>query len=279
MAKLGSGVKGLKVGDRVFAHHHAPCHKCELCARWEFTLCAEFPKHNIRPGGFAEYFAVPCWNVVRGAVLKLPSKMSFEEASFIEPLGCCIRGLERVGTRGAKSAAIYGAGPVGLIHLLLLKSFGYRKLVVSDLSSYRLDFAKRLGATAVYDPREVGARERAFEAFGTGGPELAVVATGSPAAFNTALQDVTTGGRVLLFGAPPRGAKVELDLVQCFLKGVSVVSSYSTSEVETSKALRMLADRKISLSRLVTHTFSLDEAPKAFQVAQEQKCIKALVCD
>ncbi|MDV3277524.1 MAG: alcohol dehydrogenase catalytic domain-containing protein [Nitrososphaerales archaeon] len=279
VAKLGDGVRGLRKGDRVFAHHHAPCHKCSVCARGEYTLCAEFPKHNIRPGGFAEYFVVPRWNVERGAVLKLPGNLSFEEASFIEPLGCCLRGLEGVGAAGVKSAVIYGAGPVGLTHLLLLHSFGCRKLVMSDLSAYRLSFAKRLGASRVYDPREEGARGRAFELFGSEGPELALVATGSPAAFKSALQDVSKGGKVLLFGAPPKGATVEMNLAQYFLKGMTVVSSYSTTELETRRALRLLADRKIHLSKLVTQKFSLEEAPEAFRVAREQKCIKAVVCD
>jgi len=278
VSKLGNGVKGLAVGDRVFAHHHSPCYRCELCARGEFTLCAEFPKHNIRPGGFAEFFAVPEWNVERGAVLKLPNSLSFEEASFIEPLGCCLRGLERANARSARSAVIYGAGPVGLTHLLLLRSFGCRTVVVSDLSSYRTGFARRLGAAGVYDPTDPEERTHAFGRLEGQGPDLAVVATGDPSAFDSAMNDVSKGGTVLLFGAPPSGSHMELDLAKYFLRGVKVVTSYSTSEDETREALRLLSRRILILSKLVTHRFSIDRAPEAFKVAQNKGCMKALVC-
>lgn len=279
VAKVGAGVRGLRQGDRVFAHHHAPCYRCRLCARGEYTLCAEFPKHNIQPGGFSEYFAVPRWNVERGAVLRLPPSLGFEEASFIEPLGCCIRGLRKVGAKGVDSAVVYGAGPVGLTHLLLLRRMGCRKVVISDLSAYRLGFAEELGAARTYDPNDERAREQAFGVFGGDGPELAVVATGSPKAFSAALRDISRGGKVLLFGAPPRGSAVEFPLASYFLGGVTILPSYSTSEVETQEALGMLSRKKVSLSRLATHRFSLEDAPSAFAVAQKQECIKALVCD
>ena len=275
VAGVGRGVKGIHAGERVYTHHHAPCYECELCRRGEYTMCAEFPRHNINPGGFSEYYVVPAWNVSKGAVLLLPDSVGFEEGSFIEPLGCCIRGLSKVNVTNFRSAIIYGAGPVGLIHLMLLQHYGYTDVAVGDLSEYRLSFASKLGAKT-FRP-EGGAKNPADSALDGVAPELAVVATGSSTAFLDAMKTVSPGGHVLLFGAPPKSSTVSLDLSQYFLRGITVQSSYSTSEKETALAVRMLEMGAISLSKLITHRFRLEEAPEAFRVAGEQKCIKAIV--
>ncbi len=279
VAKFGGRVRGLKEGDRVFAHHHAPCYACATCARAEYTMCEEFPKHNLVPGGFSEFYAVPRWNVEKGAVLRLPDSLADEEGTFIEPLGCCLRGLSKVGAEECRSALIYGAGPVGLLHLLLLRNLGFESVCVADLSRYRLSFASNLGATAVFDPTNPKERERALGSFGGLGPELAVVATGSPSALAESIQSVAPGGRVLMFGAPVRGSTIQINLPEYFRRGVSLISSYSTSEKETALALEMLAEGRVKVSGLISHRFNLARAPEAFRVAQEQKCVKALVCN
>lgn len=277
VAELGSAVRGLKVGDRIFAHHHAPCHACELCMRGEYTLCEEFPKHNLGPGGFSEYYIVPRWNVEKGAVLRLPENVSDEEGTFIEPLGCCLRGLSKAGVEGYRSGLIYGAGPVGMMHLLLLQRLGYDRVAVADPSGYRLAFADKLGASSVFDPTDEHGRERSLGSFGELGPEIAIVATGSANALADAIRSIAPGGRVLMFGAPPKDSVLRLNLADYFLKGITVLSSYSTSDKETSLAVGILQEGGLKVSHLVTHRFSLDEAPDAFKVAQEQKCMKALV--
>ncbi len=276
VSELGAEVDGFRVGDRVFTHHHVPCYECELCRRGEYTLCAEFPRHNIIPGGFSEYYIVPAWNVARGAILPLPEAMTYAEGSFIEPIGCCIRGLSRINVENHNSAVIYGAGPVGLTHLMLLQHYGYRRLAIADPSEYRLSFASKLGAPT-FDPRDEEGRRSAFEIFGRDPPEIAVLATGSPSAFSDAIRTVSPGGTVLLFGAPPRGSNVSLDLSQYFLKGVTIRPSYSTSENETTLAAKMLESGAISATKLITHRFDLKDAPAAFEIAGEQRCVKAIV--
>jgi len=276
VSSLGEGVTGLRAGDRVFTHHHAPCYECEACRRAEYTVCAEFPKHNIRPGGFADYYVVPEWNVSRGAVFRLPDALSYEQGSFIEPLGCCIRGLSKIEFEGHTSAIIYGAGPVGLLHLMLLQHHGYRDIAVADPSGYRLSFAEKLGAET-FDPRDSRERKSALEVFDGMGPEVGILATGNPVAFQDALSTVSSGGKILLFGSPPRDSVVSLDLPSYFLRGVSVIPSYSTSEKETNLASKLLSSGEMDVSRLVTHRFKLNEASTAFRIADEQRCIKAII--
>jgi len=105
------------------------------------------------------------------------------------------------------------------------------------------------------------------------------VATGSPSAFRDAMSAVAKGGRVLLFGAPSRGATAELDLERLFVRGVSVVTSYATTEKETNEATEMLGRSSISVSDLVTHRFPLAKAVEAFQTAEREECVKAVVVD
>ena len=274
--QLGSGVRGVSVGERVFAHHHVGCGECGLCRAGKSTLCAEYPRHNLVPCGLAEFFVVPKYNVDRGAVLRLPDSLGYEEASFIEPLACCILGLEQAGARTALSAMVYGAGPVGLTHLKLLRSYGVKTVGISDVSEYRVALAKRMGADVTFNPTVEGDRERALASFEEG-PELVVLATGSSAALEDGLKMVARGGTVLLFGAPRKDATARLEMARFFLNGTRLVTSYAASERETSAALALLAEHRIEVADMITHRFPLERTADAFAVASQQQCMKALV--
>ncbi|MDA4136783.1 MAG: alcohol dehydrogenase catalytic domain-containing protein [Thaumarchaeota archaeon] len=276
VAELGPGVTGLTVGDRVYAHHHVPCGVCGLCRVGEQTLCPEYSKHNLVPCGLAEHFIVPKYNVDRGAVLKLPDSLGFEEASFIEPLACCLRGLERADASKAGSVLIYGAGPVGLLHLKLLRTYGKKAVIMADLSEYRLSMAVKMGADATFNVSDPEQRARVLATI-PGGPELVILATGSGAAFEDAMKVVARGGTVLLFGAPKKDAKATVDIAHLFLNGTKLVTSYSATEVETAGALKLLAEGTVVVADMVTHRFPLSRTDEAFAVADQQQCMKALI--
>jgi L-iditol 2-dehydrogenase len=276
--RLGAGVEEIEVGDRVFTHHHVPCHQCELCERRKYTYCTEYLKHNLVPCGLADYYVVPSFNVERGAILELPDSLGFEEASFIEPLACCILGLEEADARNADSALIYGAGPVGLMHMKLLKSYGVEKVGIADVSEYRLSLAGKMGADVYFNPTNAQQREDALAQF-RGAPELVLVATPSTAAFEEAARVVGRAGTVLLFGAPRKGSTTTLDMGRFFLNGTRFVTSYAASENETAEAMKLLNEKKIVVEDLITHRFPLERASEAFAVASQQQCMKALITD
>lgn len=278
IAELGARVGELSVGDRVFTHHHVPDLTCDLCQRGEYTYCPEYMKHNLIPCGLADYYIVPSFNVQRGAILRLPDSLGYEEASFIEPLGCCIRGLEKAGAKECDSAVVYGAGPVGLMHLKLLKSYGVGKVGVADVSPYRLSIAAQMGADFAFDPSNGAEAARSLEAV-PDGPELVVVATASMAALEEGLSRAGRAGAVLLFGAPRKGASAKLDAARFFLNGTRLVTSYGAYETETAEAMKLLAEKKVRVSDMITHRFPLERSAEAFAVASEQKCMKALILD
>jgi L-iditol 2-dehydrogenase len=274
--EVGRGVSSISRGTRVFAHHHVPCLSCELCERGKTTYCLEFAKHNLVPCGLAESFVVPKFNVDRGAILELPDGLGYEEASFIEPLSCCILGLETARGGRARSAVIYGAGPVGLLIYMLLRRAGVKKIAVGDVSDYRNSFSSKMGCELVFNPSIKEDKAVVLDAM-PGGPELVVVATASASAFEDATRLVGRGGTVLLFGAPKRAATGTIDLANLFLNGTSVVTSYASSERETKAATRMLSEASVPVADLVTHRFPLADSERAFAAAAEQRCMKALI--
>ena len=277
--EVGKGVPGVSVGMRVFAHHHVPCLECEICKRGKTTYCLEFAKHNLVPCGLAERFVVPRFNVERGAVIELPEGLGYEEASLIEPLSCCILGLENARARGAGSVVIYGAGPVGLMIFKLLRHYGVKRIAVGDVSEYRNSFARKVGCEHVFNPADEQEKEKVIRGPMPSGPELVVVATASAAAFEDATRLAARGGTVLLFGAPKRGATATIDLAHLFLNGTSVVTSYASSEKETQAATKLLADGALTVTDLITHRFPLSQSEQAFAAAAQQQCMKALITD
>ncbi len=150
VSEIGQDVRGFKKGDRVFVHHHVPCYSCHFCMHGNETMCQMYSETNIFPCGIAEEFLVPEWNVSHGGVIKLPDNVSFEEASMIEPLACCVRAWNKVKFKKDNSVAILGAGPTGMMHVMLSKAFGMKDIFCLDINNFRLEFAKKLGITSEF---------------------------------------------------------------------------------------------------------------------------------
>lgn len=271
VAQVGEGVVGFQVGERVFVHHHVPCYECYYCKRGDYTLCESFASTNIEPCGFAEYFKVPRPNVERGAVLKLPQNVAYEEATFIEPTACCLRGLSKSHFRPGDECIVLGCGPIGLTQVRLLSMLGAGRVLASDLVERRLEAARKFGASATLNPQKEDLVERVREETQGTGCDIAIVTVASPRVMVQAFDLVRKGGVVLLFGGAEKGATLSYDVSNTFLNEVSMVSSYSTSEVETNQVLDLMATGRLNLSTMVTHRFKLQETDKAIKCAAEAK--------
>jgi L-iditol 2-dehydrogenase len=275
VAKVGAGSR-LKEGDRVFPHHHVSCGECYYCRRGSETMCDRYKTSNLDPGGFSQYFRVPEWNVSHGGVLKLPPNLGFSEASLIEPVACCLRALDKCMVQPDDAVLVVGAGPVGLTHSLLLRTRG-AKVLISDISDYRLRFAEERKAGLVIDASKADVPAEVRRITDGRGADLAIAASGSKKAILQALQAVRKGGRVCIFGVPPRGSVLEYDISDPYNAEVSILSSYGASDRDTANALAMITGRAIDFASLITHTFRIEDFGRAVETVTGGVGMKVVV--
>jgi L-iditol 2-dehydrogenase len=276
--ETGSEIQTIRKGDRIIAHHHVSCRSCFYCKNGLETLCEAYPKSNLDPCGFAEFFRVPRQLVRSGTVYKLPHSMSFEEGSLVEPTACCIRALRKSGIKAGNSVAVFGVGPVGLTHVQLLKLYGATPIFAADLLVSRRQMASKIGADLTLDPAVDDVPMEISKETDGRGADYAVVATGNPKAMLQATNSVRKGGKVILFGAPGRGTLVSLDLSRLFLQEIGIQSSYSTSEIEMQMALDLIETGRIKPSQLITHRVPLERIVEALHLAESGKdAVKIIV--
>lgn len=279
LIKVGKSVKGFKVGDKVFVHHHVSCYACHYCWHGDFTMCDMYQISNIEPCGLSEQFLVPAWNVCRGGLVKLPENITFEEASLIEPLSCCIRSLVKCKLQNGDDVAIIGAGPAGLMHAILANLTGAKNTVVFDINQFRLDFAKTHFGVVTYNPdTEKNVIQKIQDITESRGVDSTIVATGSPSAFLQALTMTRKGGRIVLFGVPNERTKVLCNLGEIYSRELSIIPSYAASEIEINQAIKLISSKKIKISSLVTHRFDITRTSDALRCAHDAKdSIKVIV--
>lgn len=277
VAKVGSRVEGFAVGDRVFAHHHVACLTCHYCRHGEYTLCEQFAKTHLEPGGFAEYFRVPAPNL-QIDTLKIPPELSFEEATLIEPVGCCIRALNKCNIQPSDSVVIMGAGPSGIIHTMLLRIFGASQVIVTDFVNYRLKAAKRLGADLTVNPETESIMDVVKKATDGRGADVVIVTAPNVNAYLTGIELCRKGGTLCIFAPTQPKDFMRLSPNKLFFSEIKLVPSYSTSHTETRTALKLIQTKRIAAKKLITHRFPLSKTAEAFQKAAKSKeCIKIVV--
>lgn len=262
---VGSKVSGFEKGDRVFTHHHVPCYSCHFCRHGNETMCPKYYQTNLFPCGLSEQYVVPEWNVTHGGVLKLPDHVSFDEASMIEPLACCLRAWTKFSFQGGDTAAIFGAGPTGIMHGLVAKINKFSEVFCLDVNQYRLDFAQKLGLTSI----KLGENfiSNILAQTQSRGVDVSIVATSNTRAIIDAISVTRKGGFVVLFGVPSKGAILEVDISQVYSKEITLVPSYAASDKDTKNSLELISSGKIDVKKLITHKYSIGDSQKAFEHA------------
>jgi L-iditol 2-dehydrogenase len=270
IAKAGSKVKQFNVGDRVFVHHHVACLACHYCKHGDYTLCKQFRETHIDPGGLAEYFRVPAPNL-QIDTLEIPETLSFEEATLIEPVGCCIRAFNKSSIQADDTVVIIGSGATGIIHTALSKMFGAAKTIVSDLIDYRLRVAKKFGADVIVNPKNEDLKAVVNAETDGIGADLVVVTAPSLVAYKSGLNICRKGGKLCVFAPTSPGKYFQISPKELFFSEIQIIPSYSTSHLETKKALELMKTGRLKVKELITHRFRLANAAKAFKTALEDK--------
>lgn len=277
--KMGKSIKGYCIGDRVFVHHHVSCHACHYCWHGDFTMCDMYQKSNIEPCGLSEQFLVHDSNITRGGLVKLPKDVTFDEASLIEPLACCIRGLTKCNLQKGDDIAILGAGPAGLMHVILAKLTGVGRIVVFDINQFRLDFAKENFDVDTYNVAgEKDIIKKMKDSTEGRGADTTIVATGNSKAIVQSFDLTRKGGNILLFGVPTEGTMVLCDISKVYSNELSIIPSYASSEIEINQAIRFISSKRINLGSLITHRFDITNASEGIECAHKAKdAIKVII--
>ena len=277
IVEVGEGVERYKEGQRVTAAHHVPCNTCHYCLNGHHTVCETLRRTNFDPGGFAEYVRLPAINVDHG-VFPLPDDVSYEEATFVEPLACILRGQRQAGISAGKSVLVIGSGIAGLLHIKLARALGAGYIVATDISSYRLEAAKKFGADVAIHADEYSP-DRLRQVNNGLLSDLVIVCAGATSAIVQALQSVERGGTVLLFAPADPGVTIPMSINDLFWRtDVTLTTSYAGSPADYAEALELIRTHRVTVCDMITHRLSMAEIGVGFQlVAEAQNSIKVII--
>ncbi len=270
IAAVGEGVRGFRVGERVMTFHHIPCGECYYCRHKVFAQCPVYKRVGCTAGfepsggGFAEYVRVMDWIVERGLV-KIPDDVSYEQASFIEPVNTCMKAIETLRLQPGETVLVIGQGPIGLLLAYLAQRSGAR-VITSDLYAQRLTMCKSLGLSERIDASRTDTVQRVREMTEGRGADAVILAVAADQLICSALEATRPGGRAMLFAQTVRG-EVPIDPAAICVDEKSLVGSYSASVDLQKQSVQFVFSRELDLTRIITHRFPLSEAVEALQLA------------
>jgi len=265
--KVGPGARNIEPGDRVVASHHVPCNTCHHCLAGHDTLCDTLRTTTFDPGGFCEHVRLPAINVDRGVYL-IPEGLSFEIASFAEPLACVIRAQRLAAMPPGHSVLVLGSGLAGLLHVAAAPTSGAGRVAATDIVDSRLAAARHLGATTFNAADDLPARSA----------DLTIVCTAAPRALEQALSCTERGGTILLFALPDPGATFPMPMHDLWKDGIRIMSSYAGNRGDHLAALSLLSSGRIDVAPLITHRLPLAETAEGFRlVAEARDALKVII--
>lgn len=279
IAAVGEGVTCVKPGDRVVVSHHVPCNSCRMCLAGFHTACHTLHTTNFDPGGFAEYVRVPALQTDRG-LLKLPDSVTYEDATFVEPLACVARAQTRAGVRPGATVLVVGSGISGLLHIRLALALGAGRVFATDVSDYRLDWARKSGAAAAFNAIEAGdgLPELLREANDGKLADLVILCTGAPSAIDQGLACLENGATFIVFAVPAPGQDHLMLLNELWRREVTVRTAYGAAPNDLATALDLIETGRVRVDDLITHRLPLDRIQEGFKlVADAGESVKVVV--
>ncbi|MBI1242321.1 MAG: alcohol dehydrogenase catalytic domain-containing protein [Nostoc sp. RI_552] len=284
IASVGSQVKSWQVGQRVAVMHHIPCMRCAYCLNENFSMCDVYKNisttagFNPSGGGFAEYVKVPGHIVQNGGLIPIPNHISFEEASFVEPTNCCLKAVKKAQVSPGKTVLVTGAGPIGLMFVMLVKYFG-AKAIATDLLPSRIEKALNVGAKAALDARDPDLPRKIHALTGGMGVDVTLLAVPSDKAFFQALECTRKGGKILFFAEFPDEVEIPINPNVLYRREIDLMGSYSSSYRLQSLAADIVFNRCIDVQALISDRYPLQNLSAAVEqaIAPNPKTYKILI--
>ncbi|HXF04396.1 MAG TPA: zinc-binding dehydrogenase [Blastocatellia bacterium] len=275
IADVGRGTRQFREGDAVMSVHSASCGRCYYCQQQQDNLCDLTMSAKIL-GAYAEYIKVPA-HIVEQNMFPKPPNLAFTEAAILEPLACVVHGLGFLKFHRDDTVLIIGAGAIGLMHVLLLRVFGLRHIVVSGRRSFRLRLARELGASIVIDADHEDTAEVVRMVTDGRGADIVIECTGRPEVWQQAISLVRRGGQVVLFGGCPSGTTIALDTARIHYDQITLISPFHYTRRAVRQAYELLCDNRIEVGKLITGQFPLTRLLEVFDLLQRGDCVKYAV--
>jgi L-iditol 2-dehydrogenase len=257
----------LKSGMRIRAGNSAPCLRCRMCQKGKFNLCDNM---LWLWGAYAEYIRVPSRTVLVNTQ-EIPHDISYEEAALAEPLACVLHGAEEAGVKLGDTVAVIGAGPIGLLHVIVAKKLGAERIIISDLVDERLEFARKLGADEIINAKAEDSVEAVKRLTKGHGADVVIEAIGLPATWEQALKMTCKGGTVLEFGGCPPGTEIKISAESLHYGEVAVRGAFHATPTHFKRALNLIASGALDVKPLVTRRMPLSRIKEAFEILVSSK--------
>lgn len=261
IVEINSDTK-FKTGEKIVTSHHIPCGTCDYCRHGNVSMCKHFKSTNIRPGGFSEYVYLSEEHL-QNVAHPMPENLSEIEASFYEPLGCCVRAVKRAKLMDGSKVLVVGLGSIGILMSQALKAYGMN-VIGCDLIQDRIERLQNLGIDAV-DSRDLEQAEEFDAVFMTSGADKAI---------DVALKNIKSGGTILVFSSTPHNTGYPNN--EIYYRELTVLGSYSPAPVDLKDSLELLRTGKVNVKDLST-VYSLDDIQKAFDDTIANRIMKAYI--
>ncbi len=263
--KLGDGVEGLKVGQKVTIQPQVVCGECWPCRNGKYNLCESLKVMGFQTTGVAsEFFAVDAEKVT-----PLPEEMSLEEGAMIEPLAVAVHAVRRAGDVTGKDICVLGAGPIGILVAQAAKGLGAGQVMVTDVSGLRLEKAKECGADMVVNTRERDFGEAFVEFFGPDKADVIYDCAGNDVTMGQAIKYARKGSTIILVAVFAKMASVDLAVLNDHELDLNTSMMYRSEDYE--KAIELVQEGKVRLMPLLSKRFPFREYLEAYKYIDENR--------
>lgn len=273
VVEVGKNVSKVKAGDRVTIEPQVRCGKCYPCRHGKYNLCEELKVMGFQTTGTAsEYFKAPELNVT-----KLPDDMDYSKGAMIEPLAVAVHAISRSGDIRGKRVSVIGAGPIGNLVAQSAKAMGAERVMLSDVSDYRLSLGKKVGIDAVYNTRESDYNADLIDCFGPDKADIIYDCAGNDITMNSAIRSARKGSTIILVAVYAGMANVDLAVLNDHELDLNTTMMYRHEDYE--KAIELINEKKIDLESLMSNTFPFKEYQKAYEYIDQnrEKAMKVLI--
>ncbi len=279
IVKAGKQIKLFREGQRIGVAPNLGCGQCDMCISGMPNMCPDYTAFGITfDGGHAEYVRIPAAAIAQGSVHVLPDTMPFGHASLIEPLSCAVNGSRASRIEMGDTVVLFGAGPIGLMHVMLARLSGAAKVIVVDVQANRLLQAKEVGAACTINSAQENVYERVFSETNGRGANAIITACSIPSVQEQALALAAPFGRICFFGGLPKdGSCVRLDTNIVHYKQLILTGVTGGSPKDYRTALALIQSQRVDIAKVVSHDFPISAIAEAFQVALSGECMKIVI--